>query len=109
MSEEARQGLAESDKGSYYQEWSSDTPEEEESFGATRQKILRTEERGSVKIWSTDLENTDDSKSSDDCDDDAIYDESLSETLNLLDAQLLQDALKDFAFDITRYKIPDVV
>ena len=49
MKEEAQVGLAESDKGSCFQEWSSDTPEEEESWGASRQKLLQMEERGSVK------------------------------------------------------------
>ena len=75
MNEEKRRSLAESDKGSYYQEWSSDTPEEQASCGASRQKLLGMEERGSVKIWA-DLDNTStgDSDSSDDCeeDDDAV-------------------------------------
>lgn len=53
MKEEAQEGLAESDKGPYLQEWSSDTPEEEESWGTSRQKLLRMEERGSVKTILT--------------------------------------------------------
>ena len=58
------------------------------------------EEGGSVKIW-TDLDNTStgDSDSLDDCeeDDNGVGDESLPEMLNFLDAELLQDTLKESA------------
>ena len=58
------------------------------------------EEGGSLKIW-TDLDNTStgDSDSLDDCeeDDNGVGDESLPEMLNFLDAELLQDTLKESA------------
>jgi len=67
MTEETRCSLAESDKGSYHREWLSEPSNHEESIGASRQNILRTEERGLLNVW-TDSNRNSDSESLDDCD-----------------------------------------
>ena len=97
MSEETRTGLAASDKGSYCQEWPSDSSDEEDNVdnaGASRQKITRKDKRGSLEVWSN-LDKSSDSESPDDFDDGD--EESSSETLKLVDGQLLQDALRESA------------
>ena len=67
MTEETRCSLAALDKGSYYWEWPSEPSNHEESIGARRQNILRTEERGLLNIW-TDFNRNSDSELPDDCD-----------------------------------------
>ena len=57
--------LAASDKGSYHREWPSEPSNYEESIGASRQNILRTEERGLLNVW-TDFNHNSDSESPDD-------------------------------------------
>ena len=57
--------LGASDKGSYHQEWPSDPSNHEESIGASRQNIFRTEERGLLNVW-TDFNRSSDSESPDD-------------------------------------------
>ena len=52
MTEETRCSLAASDKGSYHREWPSEPSNYEESIGASRQNILRTEERGLLNVWT---------------------------------------------------------
>ena len=55
MTEETRCSLATSayiSKGSYHREWPSDPSNHEESIGASRQNILRTEERGLLNVWT---------------------------------------------------------
>ena len=52
MTEETRCSLAASDKGSYHREWPSEPSNYEESTGASRQSILRTEERGLLNVWT---------------------------------------------------------
>ena len=66
MSEETRCSLAVSGKGSYHREWPSEPSNHEESIGASRQNILRTEERGLLNAW-TDFNRNSDSESPDDC------------------------------------------
>jgi len=65
MTEETRCSLAASDKGSYHREWPSEPSNYEESIGASRQNILRTEERGLLNVW-TDFNRNSDSESPDD-------------------------------------------
>ena len=65
MTEETRCSLATSDKGSYHREWLSQPSNYEESIGANRQNILRTEERGLLNVW-TDFNRNSDSESPDD-------------------------------------------
>ena len=65
MTEETRCSLAASDKGSYHREWPSEPSNYEESIGASRQNILRMEERGSLNVW-TDFNRNIDSESPDD-------------------------------------------
>ena len=65
MTEETRCSLAASDKGSYHREWPSELSSYEESIGASRQNILRTEERGLSNVW-TDFNRNSDSESPDD-------------------------------------------
>ena len=65
MTEETRCSLAASDKGSYHREWPSEPSNYEESIGASRQNILRTEERGLLNVW-TDFYRNSDSESPDD-------------------------------------------
>ena len=60
MTEETRYSLAASDKGSYHREWPSEPSNHEESIGASRQNILRTEERGLLNVW-TDFNGNSDS------------------------------------------------
>ena len=60
MTEETRCSLAASDKGSYHREWPSEPSSHEESIGASRQNILRTEERGLLNVW-TDFNGNSDS------------------------------------------------
>ena len=60
MTEETRCSLAASDKGSYHREWPSEPSNHEESIGASRQNILRTEERGLLNVW-TDFNGNSDS------------------------------------------------
>ena len=67
MTEETRCSLAASDKGSYHREWPSEPSNYEESIGASRQNILRTEERGLLNVW-TDFNRNSDSESPDDRD-----------------------------------------
>ena len=50
MTEETRCSLAASDKGSYHREWPPEPSNYEESIGASRQNILRTEERGLLNL-----------------------------------------------------------
>ena len=63
---------APSDKGSCYQERPSDPSDQEKHIGASRQNILRTEERGSLNVW-TDFNRTGDSESPDDYDENYSY------------------------------------
>ena len=65
MTEETRCSLATSDKGSYHREWPSEPSNYEESIEASRQNILRTEERGLLNVW-TDFNRNSDSESPDD-------------------------------------------
>ena len=65
MTEETRCSLAASDKGSYHREWPPEPSNYEESIGASRQNILRTEERGLLNDW-TDFNRNSDSASPDD-------------------------------------------
>ena len=65
MTEETRCSLAASDKGSFHRQWPSEPSNYEESIGASRQNILRTEERGLVNVW-TDFNRNSDSESPDD-------------------------------------------
>ena len=65
MTEETRCSLAASDKGSYHREWPSEPSNYEECIGASRQNILRTEERGLLNVW-TDFNRNSDSESPDD-------------------------------------------
>ena len=65
MTEETRCSLAASSKGSYHREWPSEPSNYEESIGASRQNILRTEERGLLNVW-TDFNLNSDSESPDD-------------------------------------------
>ena len=65
MTEETRCSLAASDKGSYHREWPSEPSNYEESIGASRQNILRTEERGLLNVW-TDFNRNSDNESPDD-------------------------------------------
>ena len=65
MTEETRCSLAASDKSSYHREWPSEPSNYEESIGASRQNILRTEERGLLNVW-TDFNRNSDSESPDD-------------------------------------------
>ena len=65
MTEETRCSLAASDKGSYHREWPSEPFNYEEIIGASRQNILRTEERGLLNVW-TDFNRNSDSESPDD-------------------------------------------
>lgn len=97
MSEQAKLGLAASDKGSYYQqEWSDDSDSEFEAtaMGSSRQKIESRAEKGTVSFWELDSDESaaDCSDSSDECDNDHT-----SDSLNIIDVQLLQDALKESA------------
>ena len=64
MTEETRCNLAASDKGSYHREWPSEPSNHEESIGASRQNVLRTE---LLNVW-TDSDRNSDSESPDDCD-----------------------------------------
>jgi len=59
MTEETRCSLAASDKGSYHREWPSEPSNHEESIGASRQNILRTEERGLLNVWTDFIRNSD--------------------------------------------------
>ena len=65
MTEETHCSLAVSDKGSYHREWPLEPSNYEESIGASRQNILRTEERGLLNVW-TDFNRNSDSESPDD-------------------------------------------
>jgi len=65
MTEETRCSLAASDKGSYHRQWQSEPSNHEESIGASRQNILRTEERGLLNVW-TDFNCNSDSESAND-------------------------------------------
>ena len=65
MTEETHCSLAASDKGSYHREWPSEPSNYEESIGASRQNILRTEEKGLLNVW-TDFNRNSDSESPDD-------------------------------------------
>ena len=97
MTDEAKVGLTESDKGSYFQMWSDDSHSELDdavAIGSSRQKIESRKETGSVKVWELESDNSDvDSDSSDE----SNTNESSDLTLNIIDAQLLQDALKECA------------
>jgi len=65
MTEETPCNLAATDKGSYHREWPSEPSNYEESIGASRQNILRTEERWLLNVW-TDFNCNTDSESPDD-------------------------------------------
>lgn len=97
MSEDVKDGLAKSDKGSYYdQTWdeSSDSEFEEPAVGASRRKLESLQDNGRVEIWDGESgASEDESDSSDDSD----CTEGLSQSLNVIDGQLLHDALKESA------------
>jgi len=67
MTEETRCSLAASDKGSYHREWPSEPSNHEESIGASRQNVLRMEERGLLNVW-TDFNRNSDGELPDNCD-----------------------------------------
>lgn len=96
MNEGAKSGLAASDKGSYYQQCfsSSSDSDEDEPVGSSRQKIEYKEQKGAVEIRAEfeDWESDDESESCDEFDDDES-----SDSLTIIDGQLLQDALKESA------------
>ena len=70
--------------------WSDDSHSELDDAVA-RQKIESRKETASVKVWELESDNSDvDSDSSDESD----TDESSDSTLNIIDAQLLQDACR---------------
>ena len=55
-----------------HREWPSHPSNHEESIGASRQNILRTEERGLLSVW-TDFNRGNDSESPDDGDENYSY------------------------------------
>ena len=81
MCEDEKVGLTTSDEGSYYQKWSDHSDfelDETAAIGSRRQKIESRKVKGFVKNWELDESDT----------------EEWSDSLNIIDAQLIQEALK---------------
>ena len=95
MSKETKVGLAKSDEGSYYQNWSaSSDSESDEPVGASRRKLESGENSGHLEIRNLESES---SESESDSSEKSDTEESSTHSLNIIDGQLLQDALKECA------------